>query len=72
MNERAIDHMSKEDIVAHLVRMASYLSTTFRLNEAQASYGMKSPTGAMAQGRREVCASILDDFAVNFGIRDGE
>lgn len=64
--------MSKEDIVAHLVRVASYLNTTYGLDEKQAGKEAKTPFAAREQGvaigRRDICARVCDDFAITFGI----
>ena len=72
MKTRAIDNMSKEDIINQLLRMASYLRTTYELDAKEAGKETKTPHAARTQGaaigRREMCARIGDDLAVTFGI----
>ena len=68
---RNIDRMSKEDITLQLLRIASYLQTTYNLEAEHAANGWKSPAGAKALGRQEICATICDDLYITFGIEAG-
>jgi hypothetical protein len=63
-----INNMTKEAIVDQLKRLAYSLNDRYNRDREQAKYGFKSSAGAIAIGRQEVCASILDDFAITFGI----
>jgi len=69
---RRIDTMTREQIVAELVRIAAYCCETYRLNGEAAGKSSKTPHGSRAQGeaigRRQICASIADDLAETFGI----
>ena len=65
---RKIDSMSKEDVIVELVRIASRIKTEWDFDAGKANDGFKTPAGAQAIGRREICRCVLDDFAVTFGI----
>ena len=66
--DRKIDTMPFDQIVCQLVRIAAWAKETYKLNHAQAMAGFKVRAGAVALGRREVCASLLDDLRCTFGI----
>lgn len=67
-----INNMTKEAIVDQLKRLANALKGRYDRDREQAKHGFKSSAGAIAIGRQEVCASILDDFAITFGITADE
>ena len=72
MNTRRIDTMSKEQIVAEIMRIAAYCDETYRLNGEAAGKSSKTAIGSRQQGeaigRRAMCACIADDIAETFGI----
>ena len=65
---RKIDTMPYDQIVCQLARIAGWEKETYELNRWQAEVGFRSYAGATALGRREVCAWLLDDLRVTFGI----
>ena len=67
-DERRIDTMPYDQIVCQLVRIAAWAKETYRLYHAQAMARFKVRADAVALGRREVCASLLNDLRVTFGI----
>ena len=70
---RKIDTMSKDEIAAELVRIASYCLATHRLDEPEARKPGKTQHDSLIQGmaigRRRVCASIYNDLTQTFGIK---
>lgn len=66
--DRKIDTMPYDQIVCQLVRIAAWAKETYKLNRMQAEVGFRSYAGATALGRREVCASLLDDLRGTYGI----
>lgn len=72
MSTRKIDAMSREQIAAELVRIASYCNETYHINERAATKSSKTAIGSRQQGeaigRRAMCACVADDIAETFGI----
>lgn len=64
---RKIDTMRYDQIVCQLVRIAAWAKQTYEINNALVMTSFKG-RGEVALGRREVCALLLDDLRVAFGI----
>ena len=65
---KAIQGMTFEEIVAELERIATLLANRFALCAPVPARGMKVPSGAKALGEHDVCAMVVDDLAITFGI----
>ena len=69
---KAIQGMTIEEIVAELERIATLLANRFALCAPVAARGMKVPSGAKALGEQDVCAMVVDDLKITFGIEATE
>lgn len=65
---KGIQGMTIAEIVTELERIASLLANRFALCAPVAARGMRVPSGANALGEQDVCAMVLDDLKITFGI----